>query len=220
MTAVEKLAEERDELKNARIERILLSAFSLFSNKGIDAIAMTDIAKNAEIGVASLYRYFATKDEIAIRTAMWAWESQKKMVIPILNSDDFEKKTGIEQLEQVLKLFCVLYETEPNFFRFIYFFDAYVVCQNITPDRLIAYQEIIQSVQDIIGGAINKGIADGSIDPAYKDSAEELYFSIMHTIFSTSQKLSLSGKMLKMDASNDGLKQLKLLGKILLEGLK
>ena len=29
MTAVEKLAEERDELKNARIERILLSAFSL-----------------------------------------------------------------------------------------------------------------------------------------------------------------------------------------------
>ena len=70
MTAVEKLAEERDELKNARMERILLSAFSLFSHNGIDAIAMTDIAKNAEIGVASLYRYYATKDEIAIRTAI------------------------------------------------------------------------------------------------------------------------------------------------------
>ena len=80
MTAVEKLAEERDELKSARVERIMISSFSLFSNKGIDAIAMTDIAKHAEIGVASLYRYFETKDEIAIRTAIWAWESRKKVI--------------------------------------------------------------------------------------------------------------------------------------------
>ena len=75
MTAQEKLAEERDGQKNARIERILLSAFSLFSHNGFDAIAMTDIAKEAEIGVASLYRYFETKDEIAIKTAIWAGES-------------------------------------------------------------------------------------------------------------------------------------------------
>ena len=49
MTAQEKLAEERDGQKNARIERILLAAFSLFSHNGFDAIAMTDIAKDADI---------------------------------------------------------------------------------------------------------------------------------------------------------------------------
>ncbi len=220
VTAVEKLAEERDELKNARIERILLSAFSLFSHNGIDAIAMTDIAKNAEIGVASLYRYFATKDEIAIRTAMWAWESQKKMVIPILKAADYEKLNGYGQLAQILKLFFVLYETEPDFFRFIYFFDAYVVCQKITKDRLIPYQDVIQSVQSLVAAAIHKGLEDGSINSKYKDKEGELYFSIMHTVFSTSQKLSLTGKMLLMDSSNDGLLQLKLLGQILLDGLK
>ena len=36
MTAQEKLAEERDGQKNARIERILQSAFSLFSHNGFD----------------------------------------------------------------------------------------------------------------------------------------------------------------------------------------
>ncbi|MBR1639646.1 MAG: TetR/AcrR family transcriptional regulator [Treponema sp.] len=220
MTATEKLAEERDELKNARIERILLSAFSLFSHNGIDAIAMTDIAKNAEIGVASLYRYFETKDEIAIRTAMWAWESQKKLIVPILDSQDFNKLNGFNQLDQILRLFFKLYQTEPDFFRFIYFFDAYVVCQQIPAERLLPYQEIILSVQKIIAGAIHKGIEDGSIASRYRDSEEELYFSIMHTIFSTSQKLSLSGKMLKMDETNDGVSQLQLLGNILLEGLK
>ena len=220
MTAVEKLAEERDELKNARIERILLSAFSLFSHSGIDAIAMTDIAKHAEIGVASLYRYFETKDEIAIRTAIWAWETQKKMILPVLDDSGFYNKKGIDQLEEIFELFCKLYQNEPDFFRYIYFFDAYVVCQKISSERLLPYQQVIESVQKIIAGAIHKGIKDGSISSTYKKCEDELYYSLMHTLFSASQKLSLSGKMLQMDETNDGVQQLKLLGKVLLGGLK
>lgn len=220
MTAIEKLAEERDELKNARIERIFLSAFSLFSHSGIDAIAMTDIAKNAEIGVASLYRYFETKDEIAIRTAMWVWENHKKMILPILDDTGFYDKNGINQLAEILELFFKLYQNEPDFFRYIYFFDAYIVCQKIEAERLIPYQNIIESVQKIIAGAIHKGLEDGSISSEYKDSENELYYSIMHTLFSASQKLSLSGKMLKMDEQNDDIQQLKLLGKIILGGLR
>ena len=220
MTAVEKLAEERDELKNARIERILLSAFSLFSHNGIDAIAMTDIAKNAEIGVASLYRYFETKDEIAIRTAIWAWENRKKMILPILDDTGYYNKNGIEQLEEIFDLFFKLYQNEPDFFRYIYFFDAYCVCQNIDAERLIPYQSVIQSVQKIISEAIIKGTDDGSINSQFKSHEKELYYSLMHTLFSATQKLSLSGKMLKMDKANDEIQQLKLLGKILIGGLK
>ncbi len=220
MTAQEKLAEERDGQKNARIERILLAAFSLFSHNGFDAIAMTDIAKEAEIGVASLYRYFETKDEIAIRTAMWAWESQKKLILPILNDTGYYTKSGIEELEEIFDLFCKLFQNEPDFFRYIYFFDAYIVCQKIDSERLIPYQEVIQSVQTVIGNAIHKGIEDGSISKDYKDNEKQLYFSLMHTLFSVTQKLTLTGKMLKMDETNDGVQQLKLLGKILLGGIK
>ncbi len=220
MTAIEKLAEERDELKNARIERIFLSAFSLFSTSGIDAIAMTDIAKNAEIGVASLYRYFETKDEIAIRTAIWAWENQIKIILPILNESGYYEKNGLSQLEEIFELFCKLYQNEPDFFRYIYFFDAYAVCQKISTDRLLPYQKIIESVQEIIAAAIHKGIKDGSISSKYKKQEKELYYSLMHTLFSVSQKLSLSGKMLKMDEANDEIQQLKLLGSIFTGGLK
>lgn len=220
MTAQEKLAEERDGQKNARIERILLAAFSLFSHNGFDAIAMTDIAKDAEIGVASLYRYFATKDEIAIRTAIWAWENQKKMILPILDDSGYYKKKGIDQLSEIFDLFCKLYQSVPDFFRYIYFFDAYVVCQKIDSERLLPYQEVIQSVQIIIGNAIHKGITDGSISPDFKGNEKQLYYSLMHTLFSASQKLSLSGKMLQMDETNNDVQQLKLLGKILIGGLK
>ena len=95
MTAKEKFIEEKDEMKQNRKNRILESAFDLFSQKGIDTIAMTDIAKNAEIGVASLYRYYETKEEIAIRTVIWAWEKQKEIINPQFSSEEFEKVNGL-----------------------------------------------------------------------------------------------------------------------------
>lgn len=220
MTAVEKLAEERDELKNARMERILLSAFSLFSHNGFETIAMTDIAKDAEIGVASLYRYFATKDEIAIRTAIWSWEKQKQLILPILDDSGYYKKNGLDQLAEIFELFCKLYQSVPDFFRYIYFFDAYIVCQKIEAERLIPYQEVIQSVQVIISDAIHKGIEDSSISSRFKGKEKQLYYSLMHTFFSASQKLSLSAKMLKMDETNNDVQQLQLLSNVLIGGLK
>ena len=220
MTAVEKLAEERDELKNARMERILLSAFSLFSHNGFETIAMTDIAKDAEIGVASLYRYFATKDEIAIRTAIWSWEKQKQLILPILDDSGYYKKNGLDQLAEIFELFCKLYQSVPDFFRYIYFFDAYIVCQKIEAERLIPYQEVIQSVQSIINDAIHKGIEDSSISSKFKGKEKQLYYSLMHTFFSASQKLSLSAKMLKMDEINNDVQQLQLLSNVLIGGLK
>ncbi len=220
MTAQEKLAEERDGQKNARIERILQAAFSLFSHNGFDSIAMTDIAKDAEIGVASLYRYFATKDEIAIRTAIWSWENQKKMILPLLDDSGYYQKKGLDQLSEIFDLFWKLYQTVPDFFRYIYFFDAYIVCQKIDSDRLLIYQDVIQSVQKIISDAIFKGIEDGSISIKYKGKEQQVYYALMHTIFSATQKLSLSAKMLKMDESNNDVQQLQLLGNILLGGLK
>lgn len=220
MTAVEKLAEERDELKNARMERILLSAFSLFSHNGFETIAMTDIAKDAEIGVASLYRYFATKDEIAIRTAIWSWEKQKQLILPILDDSGYYKKNGLDQLAEIFELFCKLYQSVPDFFRYIYFFDAYIVCQKIEAERLIPYQEVIQTVQVIISDAIHKGIEDSSISSRFKGKEKQLYYSLMHTFFSASQKLSLSAKMLKMDETNNDVQQLQLLSSVLIGGLK
>ncbi len=220
MTPKEKHQEEQNELKSSRINRILESAFNLFSEKGIDTITMNDIAATAEIGVASLYRYFATKDEIAIRTAIWAWENHRKMILPILDDTGFYNKNGIEQLAEVFELFCKLYQNEPSFFRYIYFFDAYIICQKIDSGRLIAYQNVIEAVQKIIENAIIKGIEDGSISARYKGKENQLYYSLMHTIFAASQKLSLSGKMLKMDETNDDVQQLILLYEVLLGGLK
>ena len=60
-------------LQQRRKERIVLIAAELFLQNGIEEIKMTDIADAAEIGVASLYRYFGTKTAIAIEVGVLLW---------------------------------------------------------------------------------------------------------------------------------------------------
>ena len=51
-----------DEVIDAALSRV-------FIKQGIDKTKMTDIAEEAQIGVASVYRYFKTKPDIAIEAA-------------------------------------------------------------------------------------------------------------------------------------------------------
>ena len=220
MTALEKLAEERDEQKNARIDRILASAFTLFSSAGIEPVAMTDIAKKAEIGVASLYRYFSTKDEIAIRTAIWAWEEQISEIYPSINNDEYTNENGLFRLSIIFSLFKKLYMSQPEFLRFIYFFDSYAVNSGIKQERMIEYENVIGKVQMIVADAIKLGLKDNSINKKYIDKTENLYFTLMHSFFSTAQKLTLSENLLAMNEKSKGPDQLDLLSELLLNGVK
>ena len=220
MTALEKLAEERDEQKNARIDRILAAAFKLFSSAGIEPVAMTDIAKKAEIGVASLYRYFSTKDEIAIRTAIWAWEEQISEIYPSINNDEYTNGNGLFRLSIIFSLFKKLYMSKPEFLRFIYFFDSYAVNSGIKQERMIEYENVIGKVQMIVADAIKLGLKDNSINKKYIDKTENLYFTLMHSFFSTAQKLTLSENLLAMNEKSKGSDQLDLLSELLLNGVK
>ena len=53
-----------------RFERILEVAVKLIVDKGIDAVAMSDIAKGAKISIASLYQYFPDKAAIIATLAV------------------------------------------------------------------------------------------------------------------------------------------------------
>ena len=65
---------ELENFKNQKMEEVIASALKVFLKKGIDSTKMTDIAAQAEIGVASLYRYFKTKPEIVVEAACILWQ--------------------------------------------------------------------------------------------------------------------------------------------------
>lgn len=212
--------DEADEQKSARIERILEAAYELFSTKGIEQVAMTDIAEKSKIGVASLYRYFETKEILVVRTATFAWTTRMEEVFPMFLKPKFKNAKGLDQLTEIFAMFVKLYEKQTDFLRFIYLFDAFAVREKIPKEAFVNYEAKILLVKQIISEAIEKGIADGSINEKFVSTGDRLYFTLMHTFFSTAQKLSLSGKMLDMDKQLNGSAQLKLLSELLLSSLK
>ena len=220
MTATEKYNEEKENAKTNRKNRILSSAFDLFSEKGIDSIAITDIAKKAEIGVASVYRYFETKDQIVINTAIWAWNKHAAELLPNVTGSVFDAKTGYEKLETICKIFRQLFTDNYLFLRFIYFFDSYIFRQEISKNNFDEYEKSIKFVKDKIIESIESGINDNSIKIIEGYTASDLYYTMMHSLFSMVQKLSLSQNLLTMNEEVPATKQIDLLIKMLLSSLK
>lgn len=218
--------EESEELledengKTIPVSKILDTAYELFSTRGIEPISMEDIAQKAKTSSALLYKHFESKDNLVIRTATYAWTMQMDDVLPNMVKPKYSNSTGYAQLGQIFILFVKLYEKHQDFLRFIYLFDAFAVKEKIKKDKMSNYESKILLVKEIISVAIQKGIEDGSINKKYAKCGDALYFTLIHTFFSTAQKLALSGNLLDMDSQMNGVKQLTLLSEILLEGLK
>ena len=193
MLAAEKRKKEQEEQRAVRIREIVECSFGLFADQGIESITMNEIARQSEIGVASLYRYFTTKEELVIEAAIYAWKMEVEIFNKVFEYEDFGKMDGYTQLKSLMETFCEAVITQTSFFRF----------------------------------AIKRGREDGSISFAggkneslKNASDDELYFTIMHSLFSLCQKLSLSGEMLEMDLIVRSEKQISLLIEIILSALK
>lgn len=218
MQAADKRRLEQEQQKSTRIEHILECTFELFSN-GIEPVTMNEIAQSAEIGVASLYRYFSTKDDLAIECATFAWNKEESIFRRNFDAEKFNNLSGFDELRQLLTFFPELLKTEGKFFRFVYYFDAYIHHQKVTPERLTRYEATIIGPTKLVYDAIKKGREDGTVN-THNATDEELYLTVTHTLFSLAQKLSLSGEMLYMDRSISAQTQMDLITQLVLDTLR
>jgi|WetSurMetagenome_2_1015567.scaffolds.fasta_scaffold181590_2 AcrR family transcriptional regulator len=227
MQAAEKRKQEQNNLKSLRITHIIECTYTLFAEKGIDTITMNEIAAQAEIGVASLYRYFSTKDDLSIECATYVWEKEETLFGGTFRTADYALLTGYDQIQALLEIFPKMLRTQGKFFRFIYYFDSYVKRQNVSPEHLSKYEMTIANIKTIVMNALAKGRRDGSVTfninkngSLVSATDSELYFTMMHSLFSLAQKLSLSGEMLYMNHEVSSSRQIQLLITILLDSLR
>ena len=221
------VAETRREKKDARIQAIIECTFGLFSDRGIENISMNEIAAAAKIGVASLYRYFQTKEELAIEVAIYAWNIEKAVFQEVYDSEHFMALSGFEQLRELMEVFGDALVTQRSFFSFIYYFDSFIKRDKVSGEKLLEYEQTIAGANDIVIRALEKGIADGTVsfsgsgsDVLAAANVQEMLITMMHSLFCLAQKLSISGELLKMDTAVEGRKQIEILVNLILAALR
>lgn len=200
-----------------RSTKILTAALKLFCEKGIENTSVEDVAREAEVGPATIYRYFETKVELAIQSGIAYWKKVSGNYLGKLEEKEYRESSGKEQMKQIFDILLRVFTEEFGFLKFLQEFDVFVQKHQISYERLAEYENTILDLKSYVIDALEKGLDDGSLKFAY--GVDEIYFSIMHTMLSLMQKLALGGKILSSDERIDLVLQVKIAGELLVKGL-
>ena len=185
-----------DSLKNKRYEKAVEVSAQLFLKNGIDSVKMTDIADECGIGVATLYRWFGTKNGITIAAMTYMWNELNKMFSGIFESEVFLSQSGIKQLSDLMRMFIVLYEAHPGFMRLLSEFDLLLISEDIPKKDLKEYERSIINFYPVFENSYMMGIADGTVREI--PDIRMFYLSFAHTLMELSKKL-IQGELLPND---------------------
>ncbi len=208
MNPSETMPHHSKRLKETRKDVVLSAALTVFGAQGIESTTMVDVSKAAKIGVASLYRYYLTKFELALACVIALWKDELNPVFFRITEPPYDVLNGLDQVLSLLKVTLNLMEDHPLALRYLEYFDNFVVSQSIDPARLIEYEIVVGAARPIFMAALAKGKKDGSIRLDLKDDA--FYLTITHTLMSLAQKLILRGQVIEGDGSVEKSEQIKL----------
>lgn len=157
-----------------RKSRIIHTAFQLFCRDGIDNVSIKDVAKAADVGEKSIYRYFCSKMELVMATITVLW---KEVVSELVDSVEagYGLHDGLGQISCLLDCMNNLFENHASYVFFSYESRIFLARHGAKITEEL-YADELRPIEALYTEALKKGMADGSI--AVHGDAEDLYYSI------------------------------------------
>lgn len=177
-------------LKDVKLKFLVDIATDLFMCRSVQEVTIRDIAVSAQVGEATIYRYFGTKQNIVIQAAMQLQE--------IISKDFFkldEGKNGYAKLAIFYQSYFDIFAKYPNFYKFLDEFDAFISVDSA--ESINPYESEIDQYKTSYMQAYELGIKDGSIKP--QKDIEMFYFSTTHALLELCKKMAFRKAVLKQD---------------------
>ena len=196
-------------IKEVQLNFIVESAQKLFFEKGIATVTIRDIAKQAGVGEATIYRHFQKKQNIVLAVAMSIFGSVSQEYF-----HQSQYKLGYEKIEAFYMSFFNIFKLHRDYYNFLAEFDLYIAEQSTD---LGAYENAIRTFYDDFNYAYKLGLSDGSIKEV--ENIEIFYFTTTHSILELCKKLAADAKVLKQDVKYST-EEIETLIKLFLSNLK
>jgi len=197
--------------KDLKANYVVEVASKLFLERGINDVTIKDIAVEAGIGEATIYRYFVKKQNIVLASALKLKENVFKGYFDLSKG-----KTGFEKVEIFYSSYLNIFKNSPEYFYFINEFDAYMCMEESV--SLDQYEKEIDSFKVEYEEAYELGVKDKTIKKI--DSIDTFYFATTHALLELCKKLSVSHALLKQDKSSKKAEEVECLIKVILDSLK
>ncbi|TQR18843.1 TetR/AcrR family transcriptional regulator [Psychrobacillus soli] len=160
----------REQNKSTRYQHIVSAAERLFLDRGLDSVQMQDVANEAEVGIATVFRYFPKKDKLIVAVAIQNLER----ILPAFEEIAASPKTAYVRLEDVLNYLLEEDQNSPpgNSSKFREAFESYASFTKEPLPDIDDYIEIQKQISNSLNPIIEDGKTDGSIrtDLAIKET--------------------------------------------------
>ena len=194
-------------LKETKINFIVDIATDLFMCRSVNEVTIRDIAISAQVGEATIYRYFGNKQNLVMQAAM------KLQSIVSEGFFRLEKgKNGYEKLALFYESYYDIYKKHPNFYKFLNEFDAYIAVEQ--SEDMNPYESAIDQYKNFYMEAYQLGLKDGSIKK--QKDIEMFYFSTTHALLELCKKLAYKKAVLNQDKTIEKDSEIKCLIDIIL----
>lgn len=193
----------RENTKNLRKQIVINASYKLFLEKKIETASIQEIADEAEIGVASIYRYFTNKGEMAVEAAILSWENGLNPLLEKVLSDE---NAGIASL---MNGYIDIFKKNPDFFRYLEDFDNYISKLETAPLAMERYEIMLNRQDEMIGSILQKDIINGTVR---SDIDIRTYLNMAgQAVMALAQKLVNRGNVVSHDKDYEPSAMLKML---------
>ncbi len=168
-------------IKDVKENYIVDTAAQLFLERSIAEVTIKAIALRADVGEATVYRYFSSKQNLVCAVAV----KLEKMI--------FDEYFNLRQSGNGLSKLCSFYEQygkifheKKELFKFINEFDAYMISEGRTDGE--AYANGLELFKSVFYSAYSMGVNDGSVQSL--PDWEIFYYATTHAMLELCKKLS------------------------------
>lgn len=163
-----------------RREFIIQNAFQMFSERGIEVVRISEIARKSRVSDNTIYRYFENKENLVREAFIMLWSNIMNGVeTSVENTSNYSQMTGLQQVRAWIEGFRQLYMFDKAFVMFSYEAKLYLLRHKVKLDK---YQQdiLMRNIRGPCLDALRKGKQDGSITADIDE--EDLFYAIWGTI--------------------------------------
>ncbi len=158
--------------------RILENGLRIFAENGIEKVTMNDVARAAGIAVSSLYRYYSSKPKLVMTIGTWAWTAYAEENEKREEALDRPDRTAAEMFDFYLESYLDLYKKHKALLRFNQFFNIYLASDEISPEDMQPYLDMIRGLELRFGRIYRKALEDGTLRTEL--SEKEMFSVTLH----------------------------------------
>ncbi|MCG3088978.1 TetR/AcrR family transcriptional regulator [Sporosarcina cyprini] len=146
--------------KEKRTVQILQAAYKVFVEKGFEWATMQDVAEEAGLGVATVFRYFPKKNKLIIAVIVKLLQERLTSFERIYESEG----TCYEKFEMLLNHFIKVSDSVLwNDMKLLEAFETYAAFAQEPLEDIADYHQAYANITNVIAKIIEEGKHDGSI---------------------------------------------------------